>query len=368
MAELHTWPARRIAAAVAAREVSAEEVVRHHLERIAAHEHLNAFITVTADLAIARAREQPSGPLAGVPLLVKDVFDTAGVRTTYGSTIFRDNVPVRTATSVRRLDAGAVMVGKANLHEFSVGVTSRNLGFGAVRNSTRPDRIPAAPRAATQPRSPPACARSGSARTPGHRSARRRRRAASPGSSRPTAASRPTACGRWRRRSTTSVRSARTMDDCALAFDVLRASPLPAADASALRVRELRAEDTEPTMAGLLTAAGLPPAPDPHAPPPRGVRRGAPRDRRRAPRGLRSRAPASHRDGPCGLARGARGARRRAARLARGVPLGVSMGHPRLAPVPRRAARARRARRARAHAPHDHLHAPDQLARLAISP
>ncbi len=124
---MHTWSARRIANAVRAREVSAEEVTRHHLERIAAHEHLHAVITLTPESALAHARDVPLGPLAGVPLLVKDIFDTAGVRTTYGSGIFRDHVPVHSATSVRRLvDAGAIMLGKANLHEFAWGVTSRN--------------------------------------------------------------------------------------------------------------------------------------------------------------------------------------------------------------------------------------------------
>jgi len=105
MQELHTWPARRIAAAVAAGEVSAEEVTRHHLDRIAEHEHLQTVITVTGESALARARGGLVGPLAGVPLLVKDIFDTAGVRTTYGSGIFRDHVPVHSATSVRRVRA-----------------------------------------------------------------------------------------------------------------------------------------------------------------------------------------------------------------------------------------------------------------------
>src|SRR6478735_11112381 len=107
MQELHTWPARRIAAAVTAGELSAEEVTRHHLDRIAEYEHLQTVITVTGESALACAREKPAGPLAGVPLLVKDIFDTAGVRTTYGSGIFRDNVPLHSATSIRRLvDAG----------------------------------------------------------------------------------------------------------------------------------------------------------------------------------------------------------------------------------------------------------------------
>ena len=263
MTELHTWPARRIAAAVAAREVSAEEVVRNHLERIGAHEHLNAIITVTADLAIARARERPSGPLAGVPLLVKDVFDTAGVRTTYGSTIFRDNVPVRTATSVRRLlDAGAVMVGKANLHEFAWGVTSRNLGFGAVRNSARPDRIPGGSSGGNATALAAGLCALGLGTDTGA-SIRAPAAACGIAGFKPAYGSVP-ADGMWPLAPSFDHVGpmARTIDDCALAFDVLRASPLPPADAAGLRVRELRAEDIEPTMAGLLAAAGLPPAPD----------------------------------------------------------------------------------------------------------
>jgi Asp-tRNA(Asn)/Glu-tRNA(Gln) amidotransferase A subunit family amidase len=82
------------------------------------------------------------GPLHGKRLLVKDLFDTAGVRTTYGSKIYADHVPTRTAPSVQRLvDAGAVLVGKANLHEFAWGVTSQNPWYGTVRNPAHPGRM-----------------------------------------------------------------------------------------------------------------------------------------------------------------------------------------------------------------------------------
>jgi len=75
------------------------------------------------------------GPLHGRRLLVKDLIDTAGIRTTYGSRIYADHVPVRTATAVRRLvAAGAVIAGKANLHEFAWGVTSKNPFYGSVGN------------------------------------------------------------------------------------------------------------------------------------------------------------------------------------------------------------------------------------------
>jgi aspartyl-tRNA(Asn)/glutamyl-tRNA(Gln) amidotransferase subunit A len=263
MEPLHTWPARRIAAAVTAGEVSAEEVTRHHLERIAAHAHLNAIITVTGDEALARARARPEGALAGVPLLVKDVFDTAGVRTTYGSPIFRDHVPVRTATSVRRLlDAGAVMLGKANLHEFAWGVTSRNLGYGAVRNHTRPDRIPGGSSGGNATALAAGLCALGLGTDTGA-SIRAPASACGIAGLKPAYASIP-ADGMWPLAPSFDHVGpmARTFDDCALAFDVLRASPLPRADAAGLRVRQLAAADVEPTMAGLIAGAGLPPAPD----------------------------------------------------------------------------------------------------------
>jgi aspartyl-tRNA(Asn)/glutamyl-tRNA(Gln) amidotransferase subunit A len=81
------------------------------------------------------------GLLHGKRLLLKDLFDTAGIRTTYGSKIYADHVPTRTAPSVQRLvDAGAVIVGKANLHEFAWGVTSQNPWYGTVRNPAHPGR------------------------------------------------------------------------------------------------------------------------------------------------------------------------------------------------------------------------------------
>jgi aspartyl-tRNA(Asn)/glutamyl-tRNA(Gln) amidotransferase subunit A len=82
-----------------------------------------------------------SGPLAGRRLLVKDLIDTAGTRTTYGSRIYADHAPDRTAPAVQRLlDAGAVLVGKANLHEFAWGVTSQNPWYGTVKNPLHPGR------------------------------------------------------------------------------------------------------------------------------------------------------------------------------------------------------------------------------------
>ena len=85
--------------------------------------------------------EAPPGPLHGKRLLVKDLIDTAGIRTTYGSKIYEDHVPERTAPAVERLvRAGAVIVGKANLHEFAWGVTSQNPWYGTVENPRHPGR------------------------------------------------------------------------------------------------------------------------------------------------------------------------------------------------------------------------------------
>jgi aspartyl-tRNA(Asn)/glutamyl-tRNA(Gln) amidotransferase subunit A len=98
-------------------------------------DNLNAVITEM------EPGEALPGPLHGKRLLVKDLIDTAGVRTTYGSKIYADHVPARTATAVERLvRACAVIVGKANLHEFAWGVTSQNPWYGTVQNPRHPGR------------------------------------------------------------------------------------------------------------------------------------------------------------------------------------------------------------------------------------
>ena len=97
----------------------------------------NAGIT-WLDEPLTRARV---GPLAGRALLVKDLIDTAGIRTTYGSRLYADHVPARNATVVDRvLDAGAAVVGKANLVEFAWGVLGQNEWYGTVHNPVRPGR------------------------------------------------------------------------------------------------------------------------------------------------------------------------------------------------------------------------------------
>jgi aspartyl-tRNA(Asn)/glutamyl-tRNA(Gln) amidotransferase subunit A len=144
VAELHWTSVADLARLIASKEVSPVAVVRAHLDRIAALDGgLRSFITVCADAALdaARAAEadvaagRPLGPLHGVPIALKDLFDTAGVRTTGGSKILADRVPAEDATVVRRLRAaGAIVLGKLNMHEFAYGPEGRNVHYGDARN------------------------------------------------------------------------------------------------------------------------------------------------------------------------------------------------------------------------------------------
>jgi aspartyl-tRNA(Asn)/glutamyl-tRNA(Gln) amidotransferase subunit A len=132
--------------------VGAERLLEAVLARIAREQpRLNAFITTTGELARADARRvderrehgEVAGPLAGLPIAVKDNIDVAGAAATRGSSFFRDRVPERDAEVVHRLRAaGAVIVGKLALHEFAYGATTNNPHYGACRNPWDPDRIP----------------------------------------------------------------------------------------------------------------------------------------------------------------------------------------------------------------------------------
>ena len=131
--------------------VSPVELVTECLERI---EHLqpqlNAFITVTADQALQEARiaerdiQQGNwkGPLHGIPVGVKDFFDTAGIRTTAAFAAFKDRVPTKDAEVVTKLKAaGAIVLGKLNMHELGMGTTSVMSTFGAVHNPWNTDYV-----------------------------------------------------------------------------------------------------------------------------------------------------------------------------------------------------------------------------------
>ena len=126
------------------REVSPVELTKRCLAQIERlNGSLNAFITITADSALTQARQAEAeilkggwrGPLHGIPLALKDLIDTAGVRTTAASAIFKDRVPQEDAEVVRRLkSAGAILLGKQNLHEFAYGGSSMISYYGEVRN------------------------------------------------------------------------------------------------------------------------------------------------------------------------------------------------------------------------------------------
>jgi aspartyl-tRNA(Asn)/glutamyl-tRNA(Gln) amidotransferase subunit A len=136
---------------VRARKVSPVELTKICLARIERlNPILNAFITVTASQALADARAAESeiakgrrrGPLDGIPIALKDLFDTAGVKTTAASAIFADRVPNEDADVVRRLKAaGAIILGKLNMQEFAYGDTSAQSHFGPVRNPWNPNLI-----------------------------------------------------------------------------------------------------------------------------------------------------------------------------------------------------------------------------------
>jgi aspartyl-tRNA(Asn)/glutamyl-tRNA(Gln) amidotransferase subunit A len=149
--ELHWLGAAEAAAAVRAREVSAEELVRAHLDRIASLDaRLGAFLEVTSDRALRRARRvdgllsnSDPGPLAGVPVAIKDVLDVEGVPTTCGSRILQGYRPPFTATAVARLEAaGAIVLGKTNLDEFAMGSSTENSAFQVTRNPWSAERVP----------------------------------------------------------------------------------------------------------------------------------------------------------------------------------------------------------------------------------
>jgi aspartyl-tRNA(Asn)/glutamyl-tRNA(Gln) amidotransferase subunit A len=147
-----SWTVASIRSALKARKISARELTSDFYARIdKRNPELNAFLTLSPDRAFAQAdrvdaavaRSEDLPPLAGVPLAVKDVISTKGIRTTCGSKILEHYVPPYDATAVERLEsAGAVILGKTNCDEFAMGSSNENSAYGPVRNPIAPDRVP----------------------------------------------------------------------------------------------------------------------------------------------------------------------------------------------------------------------------------
>jgi len=135
---------------IAQGQLSAREAMAAHLRQIErVNQRLNAIVTLTPERATEHARRADEaqahgaalGPLHGLPVVHKDLFDTAGVRTTYGSRIFRDHVPQGDAIIVERIArAGAISVGKSNTPEFGAGSQTFNEVFGATLNPYDPTK------------------------------------------------------------------------------------------------------------------------------------------------------------------------------------------------------------------------------------
>jgi aspartyl-tRNA(Asn)/glutamyl-tRNA(Gln) amidotransferase subunit A len=149
---LHRLTIEELSPLLRQKTLSPVEVVEHYLSRIEQlNPQLRAYVTVLGDSALAEARRCEAeimagdyrGPLHGVPIALKDLFDTAGIRTTAGSRVFAERIPGEDATSVKRLRAaGAIVLGKTNLHEFAFGSTGEISYGGPTRNPWMPQRIP----------------------------------------------------------------------------------------------------------------------------------------------------------------------------------------------------------------------------------
>jgi len=152
MSATKAWTVASIQAALRSKKVSAREIATEFYANIdRRNPDLNAYLTLSRERAFAQADRvdvatacgEKLGPLAGVPIAVKDVISTAGVRTTCGSKILETYVPPYDATAVARLEkAGAVILGKTNCDEFAMGSSNENSAYGPVRNPVAMDRVP----------------------------------------------------------------------------------------------------------------------------------------------------------------------------------------------------------------------------------
>jgi aspartyl-tRNA(Asn)/glutamyl-tRNA(Gln) amidotransferase subunit A len=152
MSATKAWTVASIQAALRSKKVSAREIATEFYANIdRRNPDINAYLTLSRERAFAQADRvdvatacgEKLGPLAGVPIAVKDVISTAGVRTTCGSKILETYVPPYDATAVARLEkAGAIILGKTNCDEFAMGSSNENSAYGPVRNPVAMDRVP----------------------------------------------------------------------------------------------------------------------------------------------------------------------------------------------------------------------------------
>ncbi len=152
MSALPTWTVGGVREALLTKKTSARELAKDFYARIEQRNpELNAFLALCPERAYthadkidaAIAKGQPLPPLAGVPIAIKDVISTQGVRTTCGSKILENYTPPYDATAIERLEkAGAVILGKTNCDEFAMGSSNENSAYGPVRNPEALDRVP----------------------------------------------------------------------------------------------------------------------------------------------------------------------------------------------------------------------------------